>query len=289
MSTISPLLRMTLQALDENADTWGNVLNVSALQLLEDGIAGAADVVLPNATDFTLTDTTGGPSGAEHSRYMILDVSGTPGGVTNIIVPTRNKVYLANNGTTDGSSIVVKTTAGTGPTIPNGEAQWVFCDGVNVLAASVATATSAGTAAQATDSLALVGVAGADFAQKAVAQTFTKGQVTQRVVSTTTANVLSINCALSNAFYLLTTESFSFAVPSNATTGQIFSIVIEQGGGGPHTISSWPASTFAFAGGQAPVLSTVAGEVDYLAFEYVSNLSGGGRWLGSILKNVADV
>lgn len=287
MSTISPLLRMTLQALDENADTWGNVLNVSALQLLEDGIAGAADVELFAATDFTLADTTGGPSGSTHSRYMILDVSGSPGGVTNIIVPTRNKIYLCSN--QSDQSVVPKTALGTGPTIVAGEAQWVFCDGVNVLAASAATATSAGTAAQATDSLALVGVAGADFAQKAVAQTFTKGQVTQRVVSTTTANVLSINCALSNAFYLLTTESFSFAVPSNATTGQMFSIVIEQGGGGPHTISSWPASTFAFAGGQAPVLSTVAGEVDYLAFEYVSNLSGGGRWLGSILKNVADV
>lgn len=289
MSTTSALLKMTLQALNENTDTWGTVLNVSALQLLEDGIAGAADVVLATAADYTLDDTAGGPTVSDGARYAILDISGTPGGATNIIVPTRSKIYLASN--QSDQSVVIKTSAGTGPTIIAGEAQWVFCDGTNVLAASAATATSAGTAALATDSNALIGVAGADFAQKALAQTFTAGQVTQRVASTTSAGTLTINCALGNAFYLLTTETFTIAAPTNATNGQQFTLAIQQGGGGPHSIG-FASSTFAAAGGTAPTLSTTAGQVDYLAFEYVTGLAApfsGARWVVSQLKNVADV
>lgn len=280
---------MTLQALNENPDTWGNVLNVSAIQLLEDGIAGAADVVLATAVDYTLTDTAGGPSGGEHSRYMILNVSGTPGGITNIIVPTRSKIYLVSN--QSDQSVIPKTVAGTGPTIIAGEAQWVFCDGTDVLAASAATATSAGTAAQATNALALVGVAGADFAQKGLAQTFTKGQVSQRVAESTAAATLSIDCADGNAFYLLTTESFTMAAPASATNGQTFTLAIQQGGGGPHAIS-FAASTFVAVNGAAPVLSLVAGETDFLGFEYVTGLAApfsGSRWIMSILNNLGDI
>ena len=36
MATISPLLRLTLQATGENVDTWGTVLNTGAFELLED-------------------------------------------------------------------------------------------------------------------------------------------------------------------------------------------------------------------------------------------------------------
>jgi uncharacterized cupredoxin-like copper-binding protein len=286
MSTTSPLLRLTLQALDENQDTWGNVLNVSALQLLEDGIAGAAAVVLASAADYTLQDDTGGPSSSDGARYAILDVSGSPGGTTNIIVPTRSKIYLLNNQSDE--SVVPKTVAGTGPTIIAGEAQWVFCDGTDVLAASAATAVTAGTATLAADSTLLGGTAASAYAQKAQAQTFTKGQVIQRVAVTTTANVLTLDCSLGNTFYLLTTENFTMAAPTNATNGQTITLAIEQGGGGPHTIG-FTASTFQFAGGTAPVLSTIAAQADYLAFEYVTNLSGGARWWGSQLKTMADV
>ena len=82
--------------------------------------------------------------------------------------------------------------------------------------------------------------------------------------------------------------NLDLAAPTNATNGQVFTLAIEQGGGGPHTIG-FAASTFQFANGVAPTLSTVAGEADYLAFEYVANLSGGARWWGSQLKTMADV
>lgn len=281
---------MTLQALDENPDTWGTVLNDSALQLLEDSIAGTAVVDITVAQDYTLDDTAGGPTDATGARYMILDLNGSPGGSRNIIVPTRSKVYLVAN-TSDGD-VVVKTSAGTGPTIIAGEGQWVFCDGTNVQAASAATAVTATNATEATNALQLISVPGADFAQKALAQTFTQGQVTQRTTVTVAGAgpyTLDIDCADSNAFYHLTTQPFTLTAPSNATTGQQFSLIVEQGTGAPHAIT-FASNTYLAAGG-APTLSTAFGEIDYLGFEYVTGLNdiGGARWVVSIIKNVVSI
>jgi len=286
MSTTSPLLKLTLQALDENPDTWGTILNDSALQLLEDGIAGAADVDITVAQDYTLDDTAGGPTAANGARYAILDLNGSPGGARNVIVPTRSKVYLVAN-TSDGD-VTVKTVAGTGPVVIAGEAQWVFCDGTNVIAASAATAVTAANATLAANSDALIGVAGADFAQKAVAQTFTKGQVTQRTAVTLDTGNLNINCADSNAFYHLTTAGFTMPAPTNATNGQQFSLLIEQGVGAPHTITFATPNIYIAQGG-APVLSTTFGAIDYLGFEYVTGLSTGSRWVVSIIKDLVAV
>ena len=221
---------------------------------------------------------------------MILDIQGTSlTGPRNVIVPTRSKIYLAVNNTTGGQDVTVKTVAGTGPTIAAGEGQWVFCDGTNVLAASAATATTAGTATTATDADALIGVAGASYARKDVAQTFQKGQVVERPAALTlNGGNLDIDCSVSNSFYHLATASFNLAAPTNATNGQQFSLIIEQGAAPPHAIT-FQASTFLFAGGVAPSLSTGLGDVDYLAFEYVTGLSAlnDARWIGSIIKDVS--
>ena len=69
----------------------------------------------------------------------------------------------------------------------------------------------------------------------------------------------------------------------------MFSLVVEQGVGAPWGLT-FQANTFIWDGG-APTLSLVVDQVDYLAFEYVTGLSGfpsgvpGARWIGSIIKN----
>jgi hypothetical protein len=63
---------------------------------------------------------------------MILNVTGTNSQVRNVICPAVNKVYVIKNGTTGGFSITLKTSAGTGATIPNGKSAFVYCDGTNV-------------------------------------------------------------------------------------------------------------------------------------------------------------
>jgi len=291
MAITSDRLAITLQALDDNPDTWGTILNDSTIQLIES--AFFTTTVDVTAADVTL-DTTQGGDAAEHYRYGILDIQGTslatPRNV-NLPPDVKNtafikKAWLVINNTTGGQVVTFKTTTGTGISIPAGEGQWMFCDGTDILAASASTATTAATATTALDSDALTGVAGANFAQKALAQTFTAGQVSERVVQTNAQLAAGLDCSLSNAFYHLTTGAINMGAPSNATTGQQFSLVIEQGVNAPHAITF--ASTTFIAPGGAPVLSLALGEIDYLGFEYVTGLSalGGSRWMVSILKNL---
>jgi len=50
-----------------------------------------------------------------------------------LIVPTIQKPYLIYNATTGSQSIIVKTSAGTGVTVPNGARTLVYVDGTNVV------------------------------------------------------------------------------------------------------------------------------------------------------------
>ncbi len=292
----SPFIKMTLQAQGANVDNWGVILNESALECLEDAIAGTGTVDVTSG-NVTLTDTEGGPSApgpapAPHSRFMILNVIGAPGAVREVIVPDRSKVYLISNTTSPGFGVTVKTAAGTGPTIDAGEGQWVFCDGTNVLAASAATATSAANATLATNSTQLAGIAGTDYALKTAAQSYSGGQVTTRQTVTLDDTMggapyfLNIDCAQSNAFFLAADQDFTMNAPTNATDGQQFTLVVEQQTGFPHTIT-FAASTFITPGGTLPTLSTGLNDVDYLAFEYVTGLTVGARWIVTQLKGNA--
>jgi hypothetical protein len=63
-------------------------------------------------------------------------------GNRNIIVPATIQQYWITNDTTGSFSLTVKTSAGTGIIVPQGEAQILYCDGTNVVQAQ----TSAGIA-----------------------------------------------------------------------------------------------------------------------------------------------
>jgi len=279
---------MTLQALDENPDTWGSVLNVSALELLEDAIAGTAspDVTVGNVA----LNEDAGADNDPHYRMMIINIIGSPGAARQVTCPPTSKPYLVVNSTTGGQTITFKTTAGTGVVVPVGNAYWLYCDGTNIEPASVSNAGTADLATDSLDSQLLDGIASTAFGQLAVAGIWTKGQVVQAVTKTVNGAgpyTIDINATNSNAFYHLTTQNFTLTAPTGATVGQRFSFIVEQGAGAPHAIS-FAASTFQFAGGVAPSLSTTLGDVDYLGFEYTTT-SAGNRWIGSIIKALGDV
>lgn len=128
-STFSNLLRFEKQANGENDTTWGAKLN-TVIELIEDGIAGIAAVSMADA-NYTLTTAN---SASDEARMAILSVASTTLTATrDVIVPTSSKTYIVKNATTGGQSIRVKTSAGTGITIPNGRTMPVFCDGTNVV------------------------------------------------------------------------------------------------------------------------------------------------------------
>ena len=130
-STFSPL-KIQLMATGENNTTWGDVTNLNLGTALEEAVVGSADVTFASAdVTLTLTDT----NASQTARNMRLRCTGTTGGSTrNLIVPSIEKPYIVKNDCAD--SVVVKTAAGTGITVPAGKTTWVYSDATNVVDAT---------------------------------------------------------------------------------------------------------------------------------------------------------
>jgi hypothetical protein len=79
--------------------------------------------------DYTLTTANGA---ADQARSMMLNMTGTLTAARNVICPTASKLYFIKNATTGGFAITLKTSGGTGISIPNGRSMVLMCDGVNV-------------------------------------------------------------------------------------------------------------------------------------------------------------
>ena len=118
-------IKIQLMATGENNTTWGNVTNINLGTAIEEAIVGSADVTFASGNvTLTLTDT----NASQTARHMRLRCTGTTGGSTrNLIVPSIEKPYIVRNDCAD--SIVVKTAAGTGITVPTGKTLWVYSDG----------------------------------------------------------------------------------------------------------------------------------------------------------------
>ena len=132
-STYSPALRLELIGNGEQAANWGNTTNTNLGTLLEQAITGVGNIVMGDA-NYTLIN---GNGVADEARNAVLVITGTLTATRNVIVPTSNKFYAVRNATTGSQSIVVKTAAGTGVTLANGFTQLMYCDGTNVVLASI--------------------------------------------------------------------------------------------------------------------------------------------------------
>jgi hypothetical protein len=64
---------------------------------------------------------------------MFVVATGALTAARNIICPTASKLYFVANTTTGGFAVTFKTSAGTGVSIPNGEAMVLYCNGTNVI------------------------------------------------------------------------------------------------------------------------------------------------------------
>jgi hypothetical protein len=132
MSSTYSNLKIQLMTTGENLATWGNVTNVNLGTALEEAIVGSADVTFASGN---VTLTLSNANTTQTARNLRLNLIGTTGGSTrNLVVPSIEKVYIVNN--TCADSVVVKTTAGTGITVPTGKTMWVYNDGVNVVDAT---------------------------------------------------------------------------------------------------------------------------------------------------------
>lgn len=121
MSTTT-YLELDDQATGANNNTWGDVADAN-MGFIELAIARSLGV---STTGGTTTLTTA------QNRYPLIRVTGVLVSNATIVVRTAEKHFVVKNDTTGAYSVTVKTTAGTGKTIPRGRACHVYCDGTNV-------------------------------------------------------------------------------------------------------------------------------------------------------------
>lgn len=101
------------------------------------------------------------------------------------------------------------------------------------------------------------------------------------VAALTFGSTIALNAALANVFAVtLTASTGTLSNPTSPVDGQLIRVRVIQDGTGSRTLAFGTAYDFGTAG--APTLSTGAGKVDILGFEYVASLS---KWcsVGSAL------
>ena len=128
-SSYTPSLRLVLPVTGELTGTWGDITNQGLTELVDASIAGTASITIADA-NYTLSTADGT---ADEARKMFVVATGALTAARNIICPTSSKLYFVANNTTGGFAVTFKTSAGTGVSIPNGEAMVLYCNGTNVV------------------------------------------------------------------------------------------------------------------------------------------------------------
>jgi hypothetical protein len=133
-STYSSNLKIELMSTGENSGTWGNITNTNLGTALEQAVVGYGNPDFPSDANYTISITDS--SAAQPARALVLNVTSTFGSLTQtreLVVPTIQKQYIVQNNTTGGQSITVKTSAGTGITVPNGRKAHLYVNGTDVI------------------------------------------------------------------------------------------------------------------------------------------------------------
>jgi len=131
MATYSTNLALTLLTTGEGAGTWGNTTNTNLGTLLEQAISGYVTQAVATGTDTTLTI----PNGATGvARNMFIELTGTGGASTNLVVPSNKKLYFIYNNST--GAVTVKVAGQTGVSFAAGDKKILASNGTDVIEAT---------------------------------------------------------------------------------------------------------------------------------------------------------
>jgi hypothetical protein len=299
-TTYTSRLRLALQGYLDNPETWGTVAN-AFVSMIEEAIAGMSSFSLA-AGNITLSTAN---NSTDQARMAILNASGILPAAREIVVPAVSKFYLVYNNTTGAYSVTVKTAAGTGVTVTQGKAQWVWCDGTNVLASSVAHADAATTSTTASSATSVPN----DTITYAMIQNMTTARILGRTTggsgdieeltagstltlsggslslnlgssnawtatqyvtpsALTSGTNISVNAALSNTFTLTIAHNATLDNPTNLANGMVLTFRIKQDGTGGRTLAY--GTKYEFPGDVAPTITPTAGKMDVITGTYDS-------------------
>jgi len=300
-STYTSNLRLTKQADGENPNSWGQILNDGVISLVDEAIAGYAEVSIGSAATVVLTNNTG--SGDE-ARSAILEINGSIGDAHTsifVLIPNNPKTYVIRNSVSSNNSsdaVILRVAGNVGVTIHSGANTFVITNGTsvyNVTPSNFSNITATGNLAiQGTTSLSgavnMVGnaaiggtltvagavslastlsVGGAAYFGSTVTVSgkgkFTVGAFTP-IVTLTDATSVAVDLNVGNVFIVTLGGNRTLAAPTNTTTniGQTGQIVVQQDSTGGRTLSF--NTVYQFPGGTISALTSTTSGVDIVFY-----------------------
>ena len=115
----------------DQAGNWGSTTNTNLGTLIEQAISGYVTQAVTTGSDTTITI----PNGATGvGRNMFLELTGTGGASTNLIVPANKKLYFIYNNTT--GAVTVKVSGQTGVSVPATAKMVLVSNGTDIVNAT---------------------------------------------------------------------------------------------------------------------------------------------------------
>jgi len=130
-STYSTNLALELIGTGDQAGNWGSTTNTNLGTLLEQAISGYVTQAVATGTDTTLAMTNGASATA---RNMFIELTGTGGASTNLIVPANKKLYFIYNNST--GAVTVKVSGQTGVSVPATAKITLVSNGTDIVTAT---------------------------------------------------------------------------------------------------------------------------------------------------------
>ena len=126
--TPTPVYGLRTQSLGSNVNTWGDDKLNNVIVALAQLIGQIKEISISG--DYTITSTNYAPTADNKNAGW--EFTGTLSAAATVTVPSSSAVMYVINGTAGGYAITVKTSAGTGISVPNGYNALLWSDGVNV-------------------------------------------------------------------------------------------------------------------------------------------------------------
>jgi len=130
-STYSTNLAIELIGTGDQAGNWGSTTNTNLGTLIEQAISGYVTQAVATGTDTTITI----PNGASGvARNIFIELTGTGGASTNLIVPANKKLYFIYNNST--GAVTVKVSGQTGVSVPAAAKVTLVSNGTDIVTAT---------------------------------------------------------------------------------------------------------------------------------------------------------
>jgi hypothetical protein len=222
--------KIELVGTGEQAGTWGTTTNNNfgsatpgTYQGFEQAIGGKADVTM-SSTTITLSLTNANT--AQDARALYLNLTGSPGGAADLVVPAIQKGYLVKNGA--DAVVTVKVSGQTGVAVPVGKTMWLYNNGTDVTNAidNLPSGATVGGVAIGTGTGDVVGPASATDAAIVAFDGTTGKLIKAAVLGTGVQTALGVNTGSAGAFVV---NGGALGTPSSGTLTNATGLPIATG------------------------------------------------------------